>query len=281
MRNLRRILCIAPLLLVAAASAVAAQDPTPRPPRFTVLATVPDPPRAAVGRSTTFYIRYRLDTQEPLLVSIDAYGQGQRLSTGNSGLTAIPAGGGTGVSFFFLLSGHRQVVDEVRLVASTTDQPQRRWTFSVPVALTFDPAVTGTKLPVPDWLKSWRAERAAATRAATRQPATGPAGSRGTLVGLTLLIALLVLGLPLASIALPIWAIWTWKGRWRLMACLPLAVIGLKLVSVGVGIARDPTSHNLWPLEIALWEAPALGFLTLVWLARRTAVRADGNGPGA
>lgn len=281
MRKSRSLLCLAPLLLLAAASAIAAQDHAPRPPRFTVLATVPEPPRATVGRNATFYIRYRIDTEEPLLVSIDAYGQGQRLSTGNSGLTAIPAGGGTGVSFFFLLSRRRQVVDEVRLVAQTTDLPQRRWAFSVPVALSFDPAVIGAKLPVPDWLKTWRVERATAAASAARQPAAGAAASHGIAVGLTLVIALLVLGLPLASIALPIWAIWTWKGRWRLLAWIPVAAVGLKLVWVGIGVARDPTSHNLWPLEIALWEAPALGFLTLVWLARRAAIRADGNGPGA
>lgn len=277
MHGPRRLLLLAAFLLLTPPCVAVAQ--APRAPHLAVLATVPQPPRATLGRSATFFIRYRLDAAEPLLVSIEAYGGGQRLSTGNSGLTAIPAGGGTGVSFFFLLSGHRQTVDEVHLVATTTGKPQHRWVFPISVALTFDPAVTAAPPPLPGWVKTWQRERQTKTRA--QQDARHSSGSAGALLGLTLLVGALVLALPLASIALPIWAIRRWQGRWRLLACLPLAVIALKLLSLGVGVARDPTSHNLWPLEIALWEAPALGFLALVWLARRGAMRRHADGPGA
>lgn len=281
MHNTRRLLSLAPLLLLAAASAMSALGRPQQPPHVRVLATDPEPPHAIVGKNATFYIRYRVDAEEPVVVSIEAYDRGQRLSTGNSGLSGIPAGGGTNVSFFFLLSGRRQEVDQVRLLLQTTGRPQRRWTFSVPVALTFDPAASGTTPAVPPWVTTWRKEQEAAMQANASAAGGRTPGRPGAALGVTLLLGLLALGLPLASIALPIWAIRRWQGRWRVLALVPVGVIALKLLSVLAGVARDPTSHTLWPLEIALWEIPGLGFLGLAWLARRAALARAANRPGA
>jgi hypothetical protein len=275
-----RLLCLAPLLLLAAAAATLAQEGPPASPGLTVLDTDPTPPQATLGRSAAFYIRYRVDTAEPVSVEIEAYEQGQRVSIGNSRMSGIPAGGGTNASFFFVLSGKRQAVDEVRLVVSDAQRPPRRWTFPVPVALTFDPAMSGPAPAVAPWVTAWQQQRKAEMGTARRAEAQREAQHPFTELGLRILIGLLVLGLPVASLVLPIWALWRWQGGWRILAAIPTAVVALKIASVLLAVSRDPTSHNLWPLEIALWEIPALALLALLWLARRLAPRFSGDGPG-
>jgi len=57
-----------------------------------------------------------------------------------------------------------------------------------------------------------------------------------------------------------------WRGVWRLAALLPLA---LPLVG-GVRIARDlrynATSHNLWPVELAIISVAAMGGLAVIFI---------------
>ena len=43
-----------------------------------------------------------------------------------------------------------------------------------------------------------------------------------------------------------------WRGWWRRVACLPIAALILWAIVIVVGIARDPTAHNLWPFELIL-----------------------------
>ena len=60
----------------------------------------------------------------------------------------------------------------------------------------------------------------------------------------------LIAGVPLTYIALQLRLLRRWRGRWRLTAALP--VVAGRAVNFAADVARDPTSHNLFPLEILI-----------------------------
>ena len=61
----------------------------------------------------------------------------------------------------------------------------------------------------------------------------------------------------LACIGAPVWALWKWRGGWRLAAVVPVAVMAFVVGRIVVDTSRDPTSHNLWPFEIILYSGAA------------------------
>ncbi len=60
-----------------------------------------------------------------------------------------------------------------------------------------------------------------------------------------------------------------WRGWWRGAACAPIAALVVWASVIAVGIIQDPTSHNLWPMELILWGAAALVALGLLALLKR------------
>ena len=82
------------------------------------------------------------------------------------------------------------------------------------------------------------------------------------------IIGILVLGMPFLAFLLPILAMRRWQGVWRWLAALTMAPIAYDILRIVTGLAADPTSHNLFPLEMILWSAPGLFALCLLWLIR-------------
>jgi hypothetical protein len=68
-----------------------------------------------------------------------------------------------------------------------------------------------------------------------------------------------------------IWAIRAWQGVWRWLAAAPLLLVGADLVLILVSTAIDPTSHNLWPLELLFIAALGLPVVGVLWLVRLVA----------
>ena len=87
----------------------------------------------------------------------------------------------------------------------------------------------------------------------------------------------------LAALAAPFVALWRWRGRWRGGAMLALVAWVVKIALVLRDLAADPTSHNLWPLELAMFALGPGLWLLILWIAR--AVTGAGRGaapsPGA
>ena len=73
----------------------------------------------------------------------------------------------------------------------------------------------------------------------------------------------------LACIGAPLWALWKWRGGWRLAAVVPVAVMAFVVGRIVVDTSRDPTSHNLWPFEILYSGAAGLALIVVLALARR------------
>ena len=69
------------------------------------------------------------------------------------------------------------------------------------------------------------------------------------------------------AIALNVTLIRRWRGLWRAIACLPILALMIWTGVIIISIMLDPSSHNLWPLELVLWSFAALvtlGVITIV-----------------
>ena len=75
----------------------------------------------------------------------------------------------------------------------------------------------------------------------------------------------------IAAIGLQVWAIKTWQGAWRWLAAAPLLLAGADLALILVSTAIDPTSHNLWPLELGMILLIGLPVVGVLWLVRLVA----------
>jgi hypothetical protein len=80
---------------------------------------------------------------------------------------------------------------------------------------------------------------------------------------------LLMLALLVASVAAPLWGLWKWRGGWRVLAATPLALMSFIVGRIVVDVARDPTSHNLWPFEILMFGAASVGVMLVLAFVRR------------
>lgn len=80
---------------------------------------------------------------------------------------------------------------------------------------------------------------------------------------------LFLLAFILASLGVPLWNAARWRGVWRLLAALPAVAIIVVIVRILVDTSRDPTSHNLWPFEVLMGGAIALGVNGVLRLVRR------------
>jgi hypothetical protein len=57
---------------------------------------------------------------------------------------------------------------------------------------------------------------------------------------------------------------------------VPAGIVGFVILRIAVDTAADPTSHNLWPLEVLIAGFASLAIVGVLALARRfVAVRAS------
>ena len=80
---------------------------------------------------------------------------------------------------------------------------------------------------------------------------------------------LAVLGLLAAALAWPAWALWKWRDSWRLAAAIPLLMMAVVVLRILIDTARDPTSHNLWPLEILMFGTGSIAIMGVLAVIRR------------
>ncbi|MGH8752729.1 MAG: hypothetical protein ACREUJ_02415, partial [Burkholderiales bacterium] len=80
---------------------------------------------------------------------------------------------------------------------------------------------------------------------------------------------LLMLGALIAGFAAPAWALWKWRGGWRVAAAVPVVLMVFVVLRIVWGTSRDPTSHNLWPFEILIYGVVSLVIMGALLIARR------------
>jgi ABC-type dipeptide/oligopeptide/nickel transport system permease subunit len=79
----------------------------------------------------------------------------------------------------------------------------------------------------------------------------------------------LISGLFLGFILAEIKTFKAYQRVWRVLALLPALALVIVICSIVIGILRDRTSHNLWPLEIVLWSTGGLVYLGVLHLVRK------------
>jgi hypothetical protein len=223
-----------------------------------------DPPaEATLGRGQQFFVRIQFDADEPVGLWTQAWFGGKQIEKGWAS-NASARWSGTGYALGWISFDRPAEVDEIRIVAGGGKPYRERVVATYPVKLRWgDGPAARASAP-------WVTELQQATAAAWEAERRAAEASRG--IGdavLGFVIVPLFLALVLACVAAPVWALWTWRGWWRLAAVAPFAVMAFVVGRIVVDTARDPTSHNLWPFEILYSGAAGLVLIVVLALARR------------
>src|SRR5690606_12281669 len=215
-------------------------------------------------RNQSFYVRiaYRSDT--PVGIWLHPMYQGQPARAG-SNPSARYVGEGETLGWFFLMQpGDR--VDEIRVVVGNGSGLGRGDVVAASLPVNLTGSSTPAEATPPEWVTRLKAAADAAAAEARRQAAQQPMSATET--GLAIGVVTLGLLLCLASVLFPFWGLWRWRGPWRLAAAVPALVMTLVVLNILVGVMIDPTSHNLWPFEVAMWGAGCTAVMLVLFLLR-------------
>lgn len=227
-----------------------------------VLEVHPAGESVAIGPRQAYSLRLAFSSDEPVRIWARPWYRGEEVPTATHG-SVVYEGSGEAIGWFWLEPG--QQVDEVRI---STGGVTRRGTA---LAATHRVRITGASAAVPGTDPPWiaRLKQEADERDASWQARQPP--PKASPVFDTLLTGFIwgVLGLGLFGIVAPVIAFRRWSGGWRIAAAVPLAIMALALLNIIVGVAIDPTSHNLFPFEILMAGLASGGLMAALWLARR------------
>ena len=223
---------------------------------------------ATLGRDESFYLRIEFTTDVPVSVWARPYFQGKEVLKAKSNPSRQHTDTGHALGWFSLDAADR--VDEVRIKLGG-GKPYREWhAVSYPVKL------TGTGFPAarrspPAWVDEMLREEQTRQREDYERRMSEPVSAGSMLFGMVFMLVVVVL--LVVGTGAPFWALWKWRGGWRIAAMVPAFVMAFVVGRIIVDTARDPTSHNLWPFEILIWggaSAVVMGVLALFrWLGRR------------
>jgi len=121
------------------------------------------------------------------------------------------------------------------------------------------------------WVAALIHENEARQKAHDAKPSAEPVADMLLFSG----FGMLVMGFAAICVVGPLWAIWKWRGAWRVLGALPLPVIAFVIGRILMDTSRDPTSHNLWPFEILMFGLGGVVlFVVLVFFRRVLGVSA-------
>ncbi len=230
-----------------------------------VVETWPSGDDVVLGRNQNFYLRLAYDTDKPVGIWVTPYFHGQRVNVGSSPSQTYSGSGETFGWFFFMQPGDE--VDEIRVTAGDGS------TNNTPVVTTWSGHVLGGSEPAdpqaqpPAWIAEMSARAKAAHDAAYRAQMNRPVSAGDAALFSGFMLTMLALGL--SGFAAPAWGLWRWRGGWRLAAVVPAAMMAFVALRIVFGVARDPTSHNLWPFEILQVGALSVAVMAVLMVARK------------
>jgi hypothetical protein len=219
---------------------------------------------ATLGHGQSFYVRIEYATDEPISLWARPFFNGEEVKRAMSNASSAYLGSGEALGWFELIDAG--AVDEIRIKAGG-GKPYREWVLaSQPVQLRWMQTSAAT-----DPRAAWVDELIAAETARMHEDAQRRADEPVSVGGAALVsgFMLFMLALLVAGIGVPLWSVWKWRGGWRIAAAVPVAVIAFVVLRIIIDTARDPTSHNLWPFEIIIFGAVAVGIIGALKIARR------------
>ncbi len=254
--------CVAVLVAVLAwggGTGRAAAQPTVK---AEVAATEPGM-NATLGRDETFWVRIRYESDTPVRLWARPYFHGKEAPAA-SNPSRDYVGSGYALGWFSFREPAE--VDEIRISAGG-GRPYREWDLaSYPVTLRWTGAAAAPRASA-----AWVAELRAADDSANRAEMDSIMNEPMTASDVTFMrgIMLVVLGGMLAGLIAPVVAYRKWTGGWRVAAGIPLLLMGFAVVRLIIDTAIDPTSHNLWPLELGMFSIAALVITGVLAIGRR------------
>ena len=256
MRKLAAIVFAAVAWLALCGSARAATE-------VEVLEAWPPGDQVTLGTNQSYFLRLGYRTDEPVRIWARPYFRGDEVRAGSTPSARYEGSGEAVGWFFFMEPGTR--VDEVRVTAG--DGTRGGTSLVARHRVRVVAGRTAATAVEPAWVARLKAQ-ADATTERERQARASEPDSFGDMV----LFGGLMLVLPLAgllALVLPAWAMWRWRGGWRLAAAVPAALMAFVVLRIVVGVAIDPTSHNLWPFEILMAGGLASALVLALWLVRK------------
>lgn len=233
--------------------------------RVQVLDTFPSGATVTLGRNQLFYLHLHYETDHPVRIWVTPYFQGRKVYAGSNPSVVYPSGSGDALGWFNLINPGEQV-DEVQITAGDGTIGGTPVVATWPVRVTGgDEAAAGKDRPA--WVTRLLARDAAAKRAAYEKYMNRPIGAGKILLLNGLMLAVWVLNV--LGVAAPAWGLWRWRGGWRIAAAIPAAMMAFFLLRLVMDMAHDPTSHNLWPLEILRASLLSGAVMAAVLIARR------------
>jgi hypothetical protein len=255
-----RILALLACMVMATLAAAGAHAET----TVQVIDTWPSGDAVTLHKGQTFYLHLRYTSDQPVNIWARPYFEGQPANAGNNPSRAYPVGSGEALGWFVLSRPDVQV-DEVRISAGDGSIDGTHVVATYPVSVTASDEPAHASSP-PAWVGTLGAADQAAQRAAEAASMNTPSSAGDDAVFYGFVLA--VLGFAIGGIAWPVWALWRWRDGWRVAALVPLVVMGFVVLRIIVDGMRDPTSHNLWPFEIAIWGLAGCGWMLALTLAR-------------
>lgn len=230
-----------------------------------LLDTEPASRTVTLGKNQTFYMRLGYTTDEPVRIWARPYFEGREVNAG-SNPSRLHEGEGEALAWFFFLGQPGDQVDEIRISAGDGSAAGTHELLRFPVRITAgaQPAAASAQ---PDWLARLRAEEQRLQREDYERRMSEPVSVGDQLFGAGFMLVVLAVGI--GGIALPVRAVRRWSGGWRVAAALPALWVGVVVLRIVVHGAIDPTSHNLWPFEVAQASVVSLVLFGAIALTRR------------
>lgn len=232
----------------------------------TVLETFPAGDKVTLGSNQNFYVRLAYATDTPVRIWAKPYFHGKPANVGSNPSDIHTGSGETFGWFFFMRPGDR--VDEIRIAAGNGGIGTTPVVTSLRVDVVGSDTVA-TDRAEPAWVTDMKRRAEDAQRKDyEKRMNTPPAAGDVVLFGGFMLLMLLA---GLGAIALPGWALWRWRGGWRIAAAVPALLMTFVVLRIVADGARDPTSHNLWPFEILQAGVLSLVAMVALMVARKLA----------
>jgi hypothetical protein len=232
--------------------------------RVTVVETHPSGDSIVLGPNQNLYVRLRYATDRPVRIWVRPYLRGAEANAGSSPSNSY-TGTGEALGWFFLMRAGDEA-DELRVTAGdgSRDGTHEVARYPVRVIARTQPAVGST---APEWVVALkRQSELAAKQAYDASPSMVLTTGESVFFGGFMLA---VLGVSLSGFIAPAWAIWRWRGGWRVAATVPAVMLGFVLLRIVIDVSADPTSHNLWPFEVAIAALLSVGVTAALFAARR------------
>lgn len=222
-----------------------------------------------LGRNQSYYLRLSYQSDEPVKIWARPYYRGEVVKAGSNPSRVHPAGSGEALGWFFLFEPGTRV-DEVRISAGDGSLD------GTPVVAVHRVQVIGTgeaasrsesSGQTPAWVDEQRALDKAALEAFDEQQRNTPISRADRLFATGFMLA--TLAVFVLGFVAPAWGLWRWRGGWRIAAAVPAAMMAFVVLRILVGVAIDPTSHNLWPFEILMTGGVCSGIMLVLVAARK------------